>query len=351
MYGLISLVWGVDHVYILGQNPNHAIQQNTCTTYLQEEAKTPPVPVLWECDEDDADTFPLSPLELTKDVLATQEINHLIDKLPLSQDDTDTQAEMAVARCINGEQFTDDVMMPVQDPHLNHYAAYVKLALDFGGIPRIGSGVMISPRHILTCGHNIYEMAYDGRRIWAEKVTAIPAAGHDGYSPLGEYACARMHAHPEWEKSPNRENDLAVLVLDDDLSQIAGFMGVGVLEGAVAGEEVVLCGYPMAKGNGKMTKFPETPKERMDCMVGLWQRSGVLLSLSTDRLLRYRIPSYGGQSGSGLVKRCQDQSFVIGIHSGGPQIEGHIGPQGAFYNEGVRLTRQHCDWIQSIINA
>ena len=93
-----------------------------------------------------------------------------------------------------------------------------------------GSGTLISDRHILTAGHNLFHDAGGGARRWANQVFAAP--GRDGRTlPFGEALASQQRVSPGWLSSPDPELDFGLITLSNPI----GNQTFGVLRGAALG--------------------------------------------------------------------------------------------------------------------
>ena len=92
-------------------------------------------------------------------------------------------------------------------------------------------------------------------------------------------------------------------------------MGIDYRRGNIKGvEEMEVCGYPGDKEAHTM-----------------WNAFGSCTS-DTETMLKYKIPTWPGQSGSPVIKREEGKEFVIGVHIGSNQNDTR--------NLAVRLTPQ-----------
>ena len=184
--------------------------------------------------------------------------------------------------------------------------------------PYNGSGVMIGPRHVLTAGHNVYD---NDKEMWASHVNVSPGA-NEGKSLFGTTSVVKAFV-PNAYFDGEDKSDLAVLVLEEDLGKYTGWASVNALgDGELEDTKFFVSGYPGDKATGQ-----------------LWEMKGEIKFI-TPTVLKYKIATYAGQSGSPLWKKGTPPT-VVGIHVRG----------GDTVNEATRISRERLDWIISCLTA
>ena len=181
-----------------------------------------------------------------------------------------------------------------------------------------GSGVMIGPRHVLTAGHNVYD---NDKEMWASHVKVSPGA-NEGKSLFGTTSAVKAFV-PNAYFDGEDKSDLAVLVLEEDLGKYTGWASVNALgDGELEDTKFFVSGYPGDKATGQ-----------------LWEMKGEIKFI-TPTVLKYKIATYAGQSGSPLWKKGTPPT-VVGIHV---RAEDTV-------NEATRISRERLYWIISCLTA
>jgi V8-like Glu-specific endopeptidase len=85
-----------------------------------------------------------------------------------------------------------------------------------------GSGVLVSPRHVLTAAHNIYWPAFGGHA----KLVIFGPAEHGSISPFGVSFCTSMVTHKKWRTNAScgGNYDIGMIRLRHPLGTKAGWM-------------------------------------------------------------------------------------------------------------------------------
>ena len=218
----------------------------------------------------------------------------------------------------------EDGRRQVERAHQWPYSAHCHLDLYFSGLNEklyAASGVMIGPRHVLTCAHNVH--CIRERAPWTVKVNCYPALNNE-YSNFGQISVIRIYVSPAWiAQEPDENHDLALLVLDKPIGDQTGYYGLAVLNDATLPQHPIeVTGYPGDKGCGKMYTMEGVPTE------------------ITPTRITYRIDTSPGQSGGAVWTSLDGQPYVVGIHT-----RGHI-----MGNSGVRLSLQQLSWLHENMN-
>lgn len=197
-------------------------------------------------------------------------------------------------------------------PHRAHGCLIIRFAQQIYG----GSGVLVGPRHLLTCAHNVY---WPEKKIWAERIQFYPAlkngdAPYDGFNVVGAYILKAWLASEDADAQ-----DLALLVFQQPVGLTLGFHGVACYpERILRSGKVHVTGYPGDKGGQQM-----------------WTMSGLLDTIS-DEGFTYDIDTAAGQSGGAISLLDLDENpYVVGVHTRG----------GSTRNSGLRLSLAKWKWI------
>lgn len=231
------------------------------------------------------------------------------------------------------------------------------LELKFPGFEAKGTGALITPRHILTCAHNLYD---DVSKQEVRQVIAAPgrinssAAG----APFGTATSARVHYPSAWRTSRNQEFDFGLITLQQSIGDTThaslggGKLGYwenpgqgtrisAVAPAALQGQAVETAGYPGDKCGSQPSVGSASPTQMNACPWSQvastpWFARGRITNPSpagAARLMLYDLDTYAGQSGSPVWLRSRN---LVAIHTGpGWTVSGE--PRGRS-NRGVRIT-------------
>lgn len=210
------------------------------------------------------------------------------------------------------------------------YPKIVKLEMDLcdddGDIIRtyLGSGVMVSVWHVLTAGHNLFFKQY---ATGPSVVRVYP--GRSGDTIFHEAQAVSYVVHPGYVQISDetyKEYDIGLIVLDVPVGDATGFLPYDVfqkddLEGAL----LRIIGYPALIHTATSTADkPDIVTLKGDDMYEMRGKGHRL----TERQLFYFINTYGGHSGSPVLKILPNGQVVISaIHTYGAEVtaEGNCG--------------------------
>lgn len=160
-----------------------------------------------------------------------------------------------------------------------------------------GTGAQISPRHVLTVGHIVYDASHGG---WAKSIQVY--AGRNGSSqPYGVAWMSYQRTYNAWIRNRNFEYDLAVLTLDRNLGNTTGWFGYEwkASSSYYAGLNLNSAGYPADKSGSLM-----------------YTMYGAIAGATTNQLY-FRLDITPGQSGSPMWRYDSKtgQRFIAGVIS------------------------------------
>ncbi len=237
-----------------------------------------------------------------------------------------------------------------------------------------GSGTLISPRHVLTCGHCLWDDVTGGRGTTARRevrrITVTPGrngvdSGGSPRQPFGSTTSIAVRYSAQWRSSHNPEFDFGLITLRDAIgsqrqptlgSRPLGFWGsrewgagtrINPREASVLqGKPVNISGYPGDKCGAQPPVGSATDPQQLACPANQWASNqwrafGRVLNAApaaTPRRIRYDMDTFGGHSGSPVWLRWQNFRNLIAIHRAGSGI-------GA-YNEGVRVTTEMMNTVR-----
>jgi V8-like Glu-specific endopeptidase len=212
----------------------------------------------------------------------------------------------------------------VQNTKEDRWQVHGQLSMDFNGSRYSGTGTLISPWHVLTAGHNLYD---PNEKVWAKDVKFYP--GRNGKTILGVSApvsVVRLGVSFKWGQG-DRTWDMGIIELETDVGNKVGWNGL------LAGNDnfikslpsICVAGYP---GDKK-------PKNTM------WMGTGDITDVK-EKQFSYKLSTNSGQSGSNpFIKSSHGNFYSLGIHSYG---------QKDVANTATRLTFDRLSALVNIIN-
>lgn len=213
--------------------------------------------------------------------------------------------EKVLKQIIPGQDGRSRVLNTRESP----YCIHAQLTMVFAGQEYVGSGVMVGPHHVLTCGHNVYSI---DTKSWAASISVYPALNGRS-APFGELHAVRVYTFADWTNRADTDFDLALLVLNRSIGKFTGWGGVvSTPDSALATQRVHITGYPGDKNCNEM-----------------WTMEHTMQSLLAERF-EYKIDTYNGQSGSAIWFVKLGLPMIAGIHTSGTQ----------FINGGTRISHQ-----------
>ncbi len=233
-----------------------------------------------------------------------------------------------------------------------------------------GSGTLISPRHALTAGHNIYDRIKGSKGTFAVshvgRAVVTPARNGaartaSAKSPLGTTHASAFHISRHWRITRNKEFDFGLITLADAVgskrypmlgNQPLGYWGsrrwgTGTRirprrPEVLQGKSVNISGYPADKcgirppGGSTSRSCPDS------WATAQWRAFSRVTNAkppSVPRLLFHSLDTFAGHSGSPVWLRWRQFRNLIAIHTSAPRTGSN--------NEAVRITRQVIREVQS----
>jgi V8-like Glu-specific endopeptidase len=181
----------------------------------------------------------------------------------------------------------------------------------------IGSGTVVNKHHVLTAGHVVFSKSNGG---WATSVQ-FNAAQNDATLPYGSAFASRLFSFKGWTDSQLRDYDTGMLILNRDLGNQTGWMGLITTSDAnLSNHQITVAGYPGDKGGQQ-----------------LWAATAPIVSVA-DHQIGYNAYTKGGDSGAGVygVWTGFNLEHVCADHVAGPN---------GIPNTGSRLARDKFDRI------
>lgn len=193
------------------------------------------------------------------------------------------------------------------------YVFLAQLTMKFGQHEYGGSGAMVGPQHLLTCGHNVYNPT---KNEWAQEINVYPALNGKS-APFGEAKVTKVYTFTDWTQNGDPKYDIALLILSEPIGKYTGWGSMLCPDDATLSQnEVNIYGYPGDKGN--------------KCFEELWGMKHKITHISPEDL-EYGIDTFGGQSGSAIWMNQHGIPMIVGVHAYGPY-------GGRTLNSGVRIS-------------
>jgi V8-like Glu-specific endopeptidase len=279
----------------------------------------------------------------------------------------------------------DDARQRVRDSDKAPYRWICALDLYFPPPPggsvvqrQRGTGLLISPRHVLTAAHNV--LLHDDRDpnnikgIWARRITVHP--GLDGTKVLGnqrapagaiELKTGDWWVPPQFEPKGDLAWDFALLTLPmRDLPSLHGmtfgYWGdaryaprtkiVAVKPSELVGQPVLLSGYPAdkckkdscapcVKEQNTETFNWDLVRDKKGWASTQWEAGGSVQPSSAPGLILHDADACSGMSGSPIWRVKKGDLELVAVHTGGPNVKTKIQ-----FNRGIPLIAQHLDLLR-----
>lgn len=160
-----------------------------------------------------------------------------------------------------------------------------------------GTAWFVSPRMLVTAGHNLYMHARGG---WPTQVEVIPGRQGANPAPFGSVICTAYRSTQGWVRDENGDYDYGALLLPENarLGDQTGWFGYEArADNALQHQTVNLVGYPGDKPAGT-----------------LWYHSN-LVSRTNALSFDYEIDTWWGQSGAPVYVYVEGRGrHGVGIH-------------------------------------
>jgi V8-like Glu-specific endopeptidase len=220
--------------------------------------------------------------------------------------------------------FPPDDRVPVAVPTAWPYSTIAKVVMRFpNGRQFEGSAVMIGPRHAMTAGHVVFDTGQGG---WATDLRVTPAQS-SGSRPFGSALASDLYSTGPWTDFDDVEYDFGLIELSENLGNGGGWLPyTSASGGTLLDAEVEVAGYPADRAGGNRQ----------------YTATGTIHDLSPFEVFyRATLDTYGGQSGSPVLREGEDGTTIVGIHTfGTPETNG-----------GVRITPDLLDLVREVLGS
>ena len=228
--------------------------------------------------------------------------------------------------------FGEDDRIRLSETDAFPWRAIGQITVTGNGTTALGTGVMISPQHMLTAGHVVLDGIFGGDDRADSMTVDFGEGGSPGLDLSAEMLTFRTL--PAWESSRATGSDLALVTLDRSIGAVTGSFdtfAIGLTD-FFNGANVNIAGYPADIAAGQALTLANGPIE-----------------LGTTERLYYNgtLDTAGGMSGAPIWQffPSTGERKLIGIHTTGvvdPTAPGAL-------NGGTRLTTERLalidEWI------
>lgn len=252
---------------------------------------------------------------------------------------------------------TDDrVLVTDTKPVPFRYVCSIERSFSSGHRDRT-TGVLISPRHVLTVGHSIISAAFGP----VAGLSVTP--GRNGsVTPFGTVAASAWRTSAAWANATQtaRQNDSSLARHDYGLITLASPIGTQLFDGRpfgfwgdprngggtsqrfvepgkMRGVSLNVCGYPADKCGTAPATAACPSAQRGSTQWRSYAPVREASSATDPLIMRYEMDTKGGHSGSPVWLRWQGARFLVAIHRG---FDGTL-------NIGVRVTPELLATVRS----
>ena len=187
-----------------------------------------------------------------------------------------------------------------------------------------GSGLLIGPRHILTCSHNLFDKTSNTP---ARSVHASPGCNGVASRPFGRHQAASWKITNEYRLSGSPRFDFALITLRTPIGNSSqrslGGQPLGYWGKAGTGTTIFQCRPGEPRLRGKRATLSGYPGDKPDGQQ--WAAKGQIVNVAPAagrELIYYSSDSCAGHSGSPVWITQGSKAGLVGIHTG-PCIAGN----------------------------
>jgi V8-like Glu-specific endopeptidase len=217
----------------------------------------------------------------------------------------------------------DDNRKQIGDTTKTPFRWVCSLELEFSDGIYGGTGVLISPKHILTCGHNLFA---NGKKVLSVK--AVPGL-NGNYKPFGSVNSSKTDAHEFWKNSNDSSYDIGLIKLSKSIGETSfkalNSKKLGYWGSSAHGEGTMLIPFDQSKQLNKKVNLAGYPGDKG--FNQLWWDAGKIVNVApkvAQGLIYYEADTCPAQSGSPVWFRNTQTNkwYLIAIHTGSCIVDG-----------------------------
>ena len=211
----------------------------------------------------------------------------------------------------------------------------------------IGSGTLISPKHVITAAHNIYAIHKEGslniRVGFAEAVHFFPGVSLKDFrrhTPYGTHYATKIFKAPKYKglnlqdgKNAwlhDMQHDWAMITLNKDIGRKVGYIKLHAPNNKELGSKVYhVCGYPTSHKSKYLPKELENT-DYFENMYYDYNRNKRCVSKVSDEIFGHDLDIWVGMSGAAIWEKHASGLKACGIvsfHYNGKNYANRITPE------------------------
>ncbi len=201
---------------------------------------------------------------------------------------------------------------------INNTAAYPNRAI--AEITRVDTsgtwgctGWFISDDTVATAGHCVHKGSGGSTGFYTPSTITVRPGRNGTSTPFGSCVARRLYTVAGWSNNGSENYDYGAIKLNCTVGAQTGYFGLAWTTGSLVNQSAKIIGYPCDKPSGTM-----------------WGMGGKITASSTYKV-RYKIDTFGCQSGSPVFETRSAGPYSIAVHA--------YFDNGGATNSGTRITK------------